>query len=83
MSKRCLRCHQFHIGACSVPQGICFHCRQPGHLKKKCPKLTGTSSGGQSSGQPRMVVPGYGRAVERSSASVRSATGSSSGNQGA
>ena len=40
MSERCPRCHQFHSGACSVPQGVCFHCGQSGHLKKSCPKLT-------------------------------------------
>ena len=70
-------------GACNVPQGICFLCGQPGHLKKNYPKLAGISSGGQSSGQPRTVVQGYGRAAGRFSASVRSAVGSSSGNQGA
>ena len=47
MSERCPRCHQFHLRACSVPQGVCFHCGQSGHLKKSCPKLTGISSRGQ------------------------------------
>ena len=83
MSERCSRCHQFHSGACSVPQGVCFHCGQPRHLKKNCPKFVGISSEGQPSGQPRAEVQGYGRAAGRSSASVRSAAGSSSGNQGA
>ena len=83
MSKRCSHCHQFLSEACSVPQGVCFHCGQPGHLKKNCSKLVGISSGGQSTGQPRTAVQGYGRAAGRSSASVRSAARSSSRNQGA
>ena len=70
MSERCPRCHQFHIGACSVPQGICFHCGQPGHLKKKSSKVTSTSFGGQSLRQLRTVVPSYGRAAGRSSAQL-------------
>ena len=83
MSKRCSRCHQFHSGACSLPQGVCFHYGQPRHLKKNYLKLAGISSGGQSLGQPRMTVQDYGRAAGRSLALVRSAAGSSSGNQGA
>ena len=35
----------FHSGTCSVPQGVCFHCGQQGHLKKNYLKLTGTSFG--------------------------------------
>ena len=59
MSERCPRCYQFHLGTCSVPQGVCFHCEQQGHLKKNYLKLTGTSFGGQSSGQPRTLVQGF------------------------
>ena len=56
MSKRCPRCHQFHSGACSVSQEVCFHCGQPRHLKKFFLKLIGTSSGRHSSRQPKTLV---------------------------
>ena len=82
MTERCPRYHQFHSETCSVPQGVCFHYGQLGHLKKNCSKLIGTTFVGQSSRKPRALVHGFGRTVERSSILARSTASSSSGTQG-
>ena len=81
MLERCLHCHQFYLGTCSVPQGVYFHCEQTGHLKKNCPKLNSIPSVGQSSEQLRALAQGLGRTTKRSSISTRSAVGSSLGTQ--
>ena len=34
----CPNCGRPHLGRCLVGSGVCYKCRQPGHLVDKCPQ---------------------------------------------
>ena len=75
MLERCLRYRQYHTGTCGTPQ-VCFQCGQTGHVKRFCLMVSGISSVGQSSTQPRAPVQSFCRMMVRPSVSFRSETGS-------
>ncbi|MCI57517.1 retrotransposon protein, partial [Trifolium medium] len=34
----CPECGKFHGGECMKGKGVCYFCKQPGHMKHECPK---------------------------------------------
>ncbi|MCI24395.1 hypothetical protein A2U01_0045578 [Trifolium medium] len=34
----CPECGKSHSGECMKGKGVCYYCKQPGHMKKECPK---------------------------------------------
>ena len=78
MSKRCPSYRKFHIGNCGTSQ-VCFHSKQTGYVKRFYPMLSSAGSVGQSSGQPRTPIQGFGKLAVRLSVFSKSVVGSSSG----
>ncbi|MCI43391.1 retrotransposon protein, partial [Trifolium medium] len=34
----CPECGKSHSGECTKGKGVCYFCKQPGHMKHECPK---------------------------------------------
>ncbi|MCI17104.1 gag protease polyprotein, partial [Trifolium medium] len=41
----CDECGFPHAGECLRGKGVCYHCKQPGHMKHECPELKKQSGG--------------------------------------
>jgi hypothetical protein len=53
--RKCPKCGSHHSGKCMMGQGICYYCRQPGHMRNECVKLRKQSGpGGSSKGKGRI-----------------------------
>ncbi|MCI23718.1 retrotransposon protein, partial [Trifolium medium] len=34
----CPNCGKHHSGECMKDKGVCYYCKQPGHMRNECPK---------------------------------------------
>jgi hypothetical protein len=37
--RKCPDCGNHHTGECMKGRGVCYHCKQPGHMRYECPEL--------------------------------------------